>query len=108
MHARLHNRGEPHQGRRSRSLSDAAVDGPRGELPKPRQRRPTDVAPRVKELEAVLIAFREGTHCEAAVWGSGDGRSAPTVIARSSLKVQMPDVLPDEPGQSIPTNFGTQ
>jgi len=62
----------------------------------------------VKELEAVLIAFREGTHCEAAVWGSGDGRSPPTVIARSSSKVQMPDVLPDEPGQSVPTNFGTQ
>jgi len=62
----------------------------------------------VKELEAVLIAFREGTHCEAAVWGSGDGRSTPTIIARSSPKVQMPDVLPDEPGQSIPTNFGTQ
>ena len=62
----------------------------------------------MKELEAVLIAFREGTHCEAAVWGSGDGRSALTVIARSSPKVQMPDVLPDEPGQSIPTNFGTQ
>ncbi|HEY6089938.1 MAG TPA: GAF domain-containing SpoIIE family protein phosphatase [Gemmatimonadaceae bacterium] len=62
----------------------------------------------MKELEAVLIAFREGTHCEAAVWGSGDGRSPPTVIARSSSKVQMPDVLPDEPGQSVPTNFGTQ
>ena len=62
----------------------------------------------MKELEAVLIAFREGTHCEAAVWGAGDGRSTPTVIARSSPKVQMPDVLPDEPGQSIPTNFGTQ
>ena len=61
----------------------------------------------MKELEAVLIAFREGTRCEAAVWGS-DGRSAPTVIARSSPKVQMPDVLPDEPGQSVPTNFGTQ
>ncbi len=62
----------------------------------------------MKELEAVLIAFREGTHCEAAVWGSGDGRSGPTIIARSSTKVQMPDVLPDEPGQSVPTNFGTQ
>ncbi|MGH7603937.1 MAG: PP2C family protein-serine/threonine phosphatase [Gemmatimonadaceae bacterium] len=61
----------------------------------------------MKELEAVLMAFREGTHCEAAVWGS-DGRSAPTVIARSSPKVQMPDVLPEEPGQSAPTNFGTQ
>src|SRR4051812_48552127 len=54
------------------------------------------------------MAFREGTHCEAAVWAGGDGRSAPTIIARSSPKVQMPDVLPDEPGQSIPTNFGTQ
>jgi len=62
----------------------------------------------VKELEAVLMAFREGTHCEAAVWGSSDGRSTPTIIARSSPKVQMPDVLPDEPGQSVPTNFGTQ
>ncbi|HEY8852907.1 MAG TPA: GAF domain-containing protein, partial [Gemmatimonadaceae bacterium] len=61
----------------------------------------------MKELEAVLIAFREGTHCEAAVWGS-DGRSAPAVIARSSPKVQSPDVLPEEPGQSVPTNFGTQ
>ncbi|HZE07941.1 MAG TPA: GAF domain-containing SpoIIE family protein phosphatase [Gemmatimonadaceae bacterium] len=61
----------------------------------------------MKELEAVLMAFREGTHCEAAVWGS-DGRSAPTVIARSSPKVQMPDVLPEEPSQSAPANFGTQ
>ena len=42
------------------------------------------------------------------MWGTGDGRSSLTVIARSSPKVQMPDVLPDEPGQSIPTNFGTQ
>ena len=33
----------------------------------------------MKELEAVLIAFREGTHCEAAVWGTADGRSTPTV-----------------------------
>ena len=62
----------------------------------------------MKELEAVLMAFREGTHCEAAVWGSSDGRSTPTIIARSSPKVQMPDVLPEEPGQSVPTNFGTQ
>ncbi len=54
------------------------------------------------------MAFREGTHCEAAVWGSSDGRSTPTIIARSSPKVQMPDLLPEEPGQSIPTNFGTQ
>jgi sigma-B regulation protein RsbU (phosphoserine phosphatase) len=61
----------------------------------------------VKELEAVLVAFRDGTQCEAAVWGSSDGRSAPTIIARSSAKVQLPDVLPDEPGQSIPANFGT-
>jgi len=82
-------------------------DGPRGELSQQGERRSTDAAPRVKELEAVLIAFREGTHCEAAVWGS-DARTAPNVIARSSPKVQMPDVLPDEPGQSVPTNFGTQ
>jgi len=62
----------------------------------------------MKELEAVLIAFREGTHCEAGVWGGGEGRAAPTAIARSSAKVQMPDVLPGEPGQSVPGNFGTQ
>lgn len=62
----------------------------------------------MKELEAVLLAFREETHCEAAVWTSADGRSSPTVIARSSTKVQMPDVLPEVPGQSVPALFGTQ
>ena len=61
----------------------------------------------MKELEAVLVAFRDGTQCEAAVWGSTDGRSAPSIIARSSPKVQLPDVLPEEPGQPVPANFGT-
>src|SRR5689334_7649135 len=108
VHRRLYHRGESDQGRGSRAVFDATADGSRREFSQSGQRREADVAPRVKELEAVLMAFREGTHCEAAVWGSSDGRSTPTIIARSSPKVQMPDLLTEEPGQSVPTNFGTQ
>ena len=64
---------------------------------------------RVNELEAVLVAFREATHCDAAVWSSARRavrrrRSSPA-RARAS---HMPDVLPDEPGQlRYRTNDGT-
>ena len=48
----------------------------------------------MKELEAVLIAFRESTRCDAAVW-SADGTGNLLPIARSNLRLPRPDTLPD-------------
>lgn len=48
----------------------------------------------MKELEAVLIAFRESTRCDAAVW-TADGTGTLAPIARSNLRLQQPDTLPD-------------
>jgi sigma-B regulation protein RsbU (phosphoserine phosphatase) len=56
----------------------------------------------VKELEAVLIAFREGTHCEAAVWTQTEPQPKPTSLGRSSAAAEIPDVFPEEPGEIVP------
>jgi sigma-B regulation protein RsbU (phosphoserine phosphatase) len=50
----------------------------------------------VKELEAVLVAFRDITQCDAAVWTATNG-SAPRleVVARSSGRLPAPDSIPD-------------
>lgn len=48
----------------------------------------------MKELEAVLIAFRESTRCDAAVW-TADGTGHLNAIARSNLRLAMPETLPD-------------
>jgi sigma-B regulation protein RsbU (phosphoserine phosphatase) len=53
----------------------------------------------MKELDAVLIAFREGTQCEAAVWAQTETQSKPSNLARSSAAGEVPDIFPDEPGE---------
>ncbi len=53
----------------------------------------------MRELEAVLIAFREGTHCEAAVWAQSENQTKPTSIGRSSSAAEMPDVFPEAVGE---------
>lgn len=50
----------------------------------------------MKELEAVLIAFRDSTRCDAAVWSMREkDASAPSLLARSSARVLLPDKFPD-------------
>ncbi len=63
----------------------------------------------MKELEAVLVAFRDSTRCDAAVWSVREkDASAPSILARSSNRVVMPDALPDQ-GATAPlsANGGT-
>ena len=49
----------------------------------------------MKELEAVLVAFRESTGCDAAVWTIRDGGATALVaIARSHSKLPAPDTVP--------------
>jgi sigma-B regulation protein RsbU (phosphoserine phosphatase) len=63
----------------------------------------------MKELETVLVAFRDITQCDAAVWSTTTGDLADlTAIARSGPKVPPPDHLPV--GYNVPplrTNNGT-
>jgi sigma-B regulation protein RsbU (phosphoserine phosphatase) len=63
----------------------------------------------MKELETVLVAFRDITQCDAAVWTATTGDiQTLTAIARSAPKVPPPDTLPAGPGAgSIRTNDGT-
>jgi sigma-B regulation protein RsbU (phosphoserine phosphatase) len=60
----------------------------------------------VKELDAVLIAFREGTHCEAAVWTQTETQSKPTNLARSGAAAETPDIFPEEPGEVVEASGG--
>ena len=63
----------------------------------------------MKELESVLIAFRDSTRCDAAVWSSRDASSPdPTLLARTGARAIPPDKLP-EPGSYAPltANDGT-
>jgi len=63
----------------------------------------------VKELEAVLVAFRDSTRCEAAVWSAKDAASpGPALLARSGHRAVAPDKLP-EAGSLVPitANEGT-
>jgi len=53
----------------------------------------------MRELEAVLIAFSEGTQCEAAVWAQTETQSKPSTVARSSGSSEVPDIFPEEPGE---------
>ena len=48
----------------------------------------------MKELEAVLVAFRESTRCDAAVW-TADGSGQLAAVARSSLRLTPPETVPD-------------
>lgn len=60
----------------------------------------------MKELDAVLIAFREGAHCEAAVWTQAEGQAKPSVLARSSSAAEVPDVFPEETGTPVRAHDG--
>lgn len=63
----------------------------------------------MKELEAVLVAFRESTRCDSAVWAAREKDApAPSLLARSSNRAAMPDRFPDQ-GSTAPitTNDGT-
>lgn len=58
----------------------------------------------MKELEAVLVAYRESTRCDAAVWTARDpGTAELSLIARSSARIPAPDALPDNraPGSRV-------
>ena len=69
-----------------------------------RQRRPADAQARMKELESVLIAFRDSTQCDAAVWSSRDPVvSRADSLARSGVRAMPPDKLP-EPGSACADN----
>jgi sigma-B regulation protein RsbU (phosphoserine phosphatase) len=63
----------------------------------------------MKELETVLVAFREITQCDAAVWSISTGELKDlTALARSAPKVPPPDALPT--GSNAPpmrTNDGS-
>jgi len=48
----------------------------------------------MKELEAVLIAFRESMRCDSAVW-TADGSGNLEAVARSNLRLPRPQTLPD-------------
>jgi len=63
----------------------------------------------MKELETVLVAFRESIGCDAAVWSARDPQAQGlTPVARSGPRVQPPDALP-EAGSMTPilVNGGT-
>ncbi len=63
----------------------------------------------MKELEAALIAFRESTQYDAAVWTRRSGEAMPLVpIARSHSRIQAPDTLPDNASTAVvSTNSGS-
>lgn len=64
----------------------------------------------MKELEAVLVAFRDSTRCDAAVWTARDkDATEPSVLARSSSRAVMPDRFPDQSASApVSANGGTQ
>ena len=56
----------------------------------------------MKELEAVLVAFKDSTKCEATVWTVRDrDATEPSIIARSSNRAPVPDRFPD-PSSTAP------
>ncbi len=63
----------------------------------------------MKELEAVLVSFREAMRCDSAVWSGGDKDSTQALlVARSSPRAATPESFPDQ-GQIAPVavNGGT-
>jgi sigma-B regulation protein RsbU (phosphoserine phosphatase) len=51
----------------------------------------------MRELDAVLIAFREGTRCDAGVWTMREkDAQTPSLIAKSSMRVIRPDSFPSQ------------
>ncbi|HXV17474.1 MAG TPA: hypothetical protein VD758_11885, partial [Gemmatimonadaceae bacterium] len=63
----------------------------------------------MKELESVLIAFRESTRCDAAVWSVHEKDSGvPYLLARSSNRVVTPDKFPESAtSPPVSANGGT-
>ncbi|MEO5588837.1 MAG: GAF domain-containing SpoIIE family protein phosphatase [Gemmatimonadaceae bacterium] len=64
----------------------------------------------MKELEAILTAFRDSMRCESAIWTARDANSTgPVLLARSSTRALLPDRFPEQ-GSMLPTtsNDGTQ
>jgi len=60
----------------------------------------------MKELESVLMAFRETTRCDSAVWrAGGSGAGGLVTLARSSPRLEPPASLPDADSSS-PTDIG--
>ncbi|HVF38289.1 MAG TPA: GAF domain-containing SpoIIE family protein phosphatase [Gemmatimonadaceae bacterium] len=62
----------------------------------------------MKELESVLIAYRESARCDAAVWSARTGADTLVPIARSNGRLGPPDEVPpfNAPGPII-TNQGS-
>ena len=63
----------------------------------------------MKELDAVLVAFRESTRCDAAVWTARDDiPGGLTPVARSGPRVPQPDTVPPANSQKpLLVNGGT-
>jgi sigma-B regulation protein RsbU (phosphoserine phosphatase) len=63
----------------------------------------------MKELEAVLVAFRESTRCDAAVWTTTpDAPGELFPVARSGPRIPPPDALPGpNTAAHLATNEGT-
>ena len=63
----------------------------------------------MKELETVLVAFRDITQCDAAVWSAPEGNlKALRPVARSSPRLAPPDDIPSAVGAGpIRANGGT-
>ncbi|MBA2708456.1 MAG: SpoIIE family protein phosphatase [Gemmatimonadaceae bacterium] len=61
----------------------------------------------MKELEAVLIAYKESTRCDAAVWSARAGGTSLEPVARSSSRLGPPEELPPSSStRPIITNGG--
>jgi sigma-B regulation protein RsbU (phosphoserine phosphatase) len=60
----------------------------------------------MKELDAVLIAFKEGAHCEAAVWTQPDNQARPSILARSGSSSEPPSEFPESSGEALHTDNG--
>ena len=63
----------------------------------------------MKELESVLIAFRESTRCDAAVWSVHEKETGvPYLLARSSNRIVTPDKFPESStSPPVSANEGT-
>ncbi len=49
----------------------------------------------MKELESVLVAFRESSRCDASVWTAAEGDGHLALVATSNLRLPQPDTLPN-------------
>ena len=62
----------------------------------------------MRELEAVLVAFRELTRCDAAVWTAAEGDGHLVSVATSNLRLAKPETVPDSNARTpLSVNGGT-